>query len=174
MNTLIDCGVEDSQVGVLSLYRQQVKLLSNLLESHKKLEVLTADRSQGRDKDCIVISMVRSNDSGLVRLFSLFILSVAEIFSGRRAYERLASPQCFLYTSSIKTCNLWLPKNFGGCAHAQRILRTYGCTRMDLQPSQLRSSIPFSIKKETRFSNRKGECGPISQTNQSGEIYSWN
>jgi AAA domain len=30
---------------------------------------MTADKSQGRDKDCIIISMVRSNDAGNVSIF---------------------------------------------------------------------------------------------------------
>lgn len=64
--TLLRCGVSQNQIGVISLYRQQVKLLSNLLEARKGVEILTADRSQGRDKDCIIVSLVRSNDAGQV------------------------------------------------------------------------------------------------------------
>lgn len=64
--TLIGCGIKEEQIGVISLYRQQIKLLSHLLVNRKGIEILTADRSQGRDKDCIIISMVRSNDEGLV------------------------------------------------------------------------------------------------------------
>lgn len=60
-------GVRGDQIGVLSLYRQQIKLLSHLLRAHPAVEILTADRSQGRDKDCIIVSMVRSNDDGQVR-----------------------------------------------------------------------------------------------------------
>lgn len=63
---LIGSGISQDQIGVLSLYRQQIKLLSYLLQDRKGVEVLTADRSQGRDKDCIIISMVRSNDEGQV------------------------------------------------------------------------------------------------------------
>ncbi|GJJ13038.1 hypothetical protein Clacol_007287 [Clathrus columnatus] len=63
-NALLACGVSESQIGIISLYRQQVKLLSHLLHSYKGIEFLTADRSQGRDKDCIIISMVKSNTSG--------------------------------------------------------------------------------------------------------------
>ncbi|KAJ6613311.1 Dna2-domain-containing protein [Mycena sp. CBHHK59/15] len=54
------------QIGLLSVYRQQLKLLSHLLADRKGIEILTADRSQGRDKDCIIISMVRSNDTGYI------------------------------------------------------------------------------------------------------------
>lgn len=52
---------------MITPYRQQIKLLSALVHRENPLvEVLTADKSQGRDKDCIVISMVRSNDVGNV------------------------------------------------------------------------------------------------------------
>ena len=67
---LTGCGVANDQIGIISLYRQQVKQISYLLREHKGIEILTADRSQGRDKDCIIISMVRSNDEGHVRISS--------------------------------------------------------------------------------------------------------
>ncbi|KAG8836188.1 Tripartite DNA replication factor [Serendipita sp. 399] len=66
VSALVQGGVEESQIGVISLYRQQIKLLSHLLEAYPGIEVLTADRSQGRDKDCIIISMVRANDSNVI------------------------------------------------------------------------------------------------------------
>jgi DNA replication ATP-dependent helicase Dna2 len=65
---LIRSGICADQIGVVTLYRQQIKLLSYLLSSRPDVEILTADRSQGRDKDCIIISMVRSNEEGTVRL----------------------------------------------------------------------------------------------------------
>ena len=65
--TLLRSGVREEQIGIISLYRQQIKLLSHHLQGHDGIEILTADRSQGRDKDCIIISMVRSNDAEQVR-----------------------------------------------------------------------------------------------------------
>ena len=65
--TLLRSGIRQDQIGIISLYRQQIKLLSHRLQDRKDVEILTADRSQGRDKDCIIISMVRSNDAGQVR-----------------------------------------------------------------------------------------------------------
>ena len=74
---LLRSGVSTEQIGILSLYRQQLKLLNQQLHHHNGLEMMTADRSQGRDKDCIIISMVRSNDdnsvSPLVMLLSTTI-----------------------------------------------------------------------------------------------------
>ena len=68
--TLIQSGVHESRIGIISLYRQQVKLLQHLLPERVKngLEILTADRSQGRDKECIIISLVRSNEGGHVSI----------------------------------------------------------------------------------------------------------
>lgn len=59
-------GVEQEQIGIISLYRQQIKCISNLLKGYDKLDILTADRSQGRDKDCIIISLVRANEDNQV------------------------------------------------------------------------------------------------------------
>ena len=72
--TLIRCGVDQSQIGILSLYRQQVKLLQHLLQDRQGVEILTADRSQGRDKDCIIISLVRSNEDGNVSGFNAVVM----------------------------------------------------------------------------------------------------
>jgi DNA replication ATP-dependent helicase Dna2 len=64
--TLLRSGVKEEQIGIISLYKQQVKLLSHLLDEKKGIEILTADKSQGRDKDCIIVSLVRSNEAGNV------------------------------------------------------------------------------------------------------------
>ncbi|QRV93352.1 DNA replication ATP-dependent helicase Dna2 [Ceratobasidium sp. AG-Ba] len=64
VESLIRLGVKPSQIGIISVYRQQIKLLAHILQAHDGVEILTADRSQGRDKDCIIISMVRSNEDG--------------------------------------------------------------------------------------------------------------
>ncbi|KAF5092734.1 hypothetical protein D0Z00_004437 [Geotrichum galactomycetum] len=61
VEALCQSGVAEAAVGVLSVYRAQLRLLTARLRARPGVEVLTADRSQGRDKDCIVISLVRSN-----------------------------------------------------------------------------------------------------------------
>lgn len=58
---LCACGVKESSIGVMTLYRSQLKILNEVLKHRPSLEILTADRFQGRDKDCIIISLVRSN-----------------------------------------------------------------------------------------------------------------
>ena len=72
--TLIQSGIDESQIGIISLYREQVKLLQHLpLERVKnRLRILTANCSQGRGKECIIISLVRLNETGHVSVLSLF------------------------------------------------------------------------------------------------------
>ncbi|KAF5108310.1 hypothetical protein DV454_005163 [Geotrichum candidum] len=66
VEALCQSGVAETAVGVLSVYRAQLRLLTARLRARTGVEVLTADRSQGRDKDCIVISLVRSNSHAAV------------------------------------------------------------------------------------------------------------
>lgn len=59
-------GVPEESIGVISVYRAQLKLLTAKLKSRPRIEVLTADRSQGRDKDCVIISLVRANENNMI------------------------------------------------------------------------------------------------------------
>ncbi|KAJ3416935.1 Tripartite DNA replication factor [Chytridiales sp. JEL 0842] len=58
---LIRSGVEEREIGIISPYRSQLKTISYRLRNRTGLEMLTVDKYQGRDKACIVVSLVRSN-----------------------------------------------------------------------------------------------------------------
>ena len=146
---LLKCGVQQSQIGVISLYRQQLKLLSYLLQERKELEILTADRSQGRDKDCIIISMVRSNDEGQVRPVSSSAVSVfraqaphsrAMRFSDRRAGEGLAPDECLLHPGALQAHHHRLAEDPATGTAANRVLRAHGRSGLDLDAAPRRAS----------------------------------
>ncbi|HLU47531.1 MAG TPA: IGHMBP2 family helicase [Planctomycetota bacterium] len=64
---LEDAGVEPSQIAVITPYNAQVRRLRReLLDDFEGLEVGTVDGFQGREKEAVVISMVRSNEQGEV------------------------------------------------------------------------------------------------------------
>jgi DNA polymerase alpha-associated DNA helicase A len=60
---LVETGVQPSQIAVITPYQAQVTLISSLLRpSMPELEIGTVDGMQGREKEAIVLSLVRSND----------------------------------------------------------------------------------------------------------------
>ncbi|KAH9482370.1 DNA replication ATP-dependent helicase/nuclease DNA2 [Psilocybe cubensis] len=136
IETLIRCGVDESQIGVISLYRQQVKILQNLLQERKGVEVLTADKSQGRDKDCVIVSLVRSNNEGnvgdLVKDWRRINVSFTRarsklvIFGSRKTLEREPLLGQFFELMETQRWIQRLPSN-AHTAHA-RILG--GCTKV--------------------------------------------
>ena len=65
----VRCNVALEDVGVICPYRSQLKLLKThefLGKYSDELEVETVDKYQGRDKPCIIVSLVRSNTSAVV------------------------------------------------------------------------------------------------------------
>ncbi|XP_066881579.1 DNA replication ATP-dependent helicase/nuclease DNA2 isoform X2 [Kogia breviceps] len=62
----IKAGCNPSDIGIIAPYRQQLKVINDLL-AHSSLgmvEVNTVDKYQGRDKSIILVSFVRSNKDG--------------------------------------------------------------------------------------------------------------
>ncbi|WPT18014.1 DNA-binding protein SMUBP-2 [Picochlorum sp. SENEW3] len=69
---LIAAGMRPADIGVITPYAAQVTLLRSMRSADigSKLEISTVDGFQGREKEAIVISMVRSNSSGEVGFLS--------------------------------------------------------------------------------------------------------
>ncbi len=59
-NDYLQAGVNAEDIGIISPYADQVKLIQDKTE----IEVKTVDGFQGREKEIIIISTVRSNDNG--------------------------------------------------------------------------------------------------------------
>ena len=70
VTSLISVGVPGSDIGVITFYRSQLALLKQSI-SASTVEMYTADRFQGRDKEIIIVSCVRSNSRPTVTKNSL-------------------------------------------------------------------------------------------------------
>jgi predicted DNA helicase len=64
VRALLDAGLNPSQVAVIAPYRAQVRHLRDLLRDVPGLEIDSVDGFQGREKEAVVISLVRSNPEG--------------------------------------------------------------------------------------------------------------
>ncbi len=65
VSELLKMGLDKKDIGVITPYSAQVKLIKQLfIEKNIKVEVNSVDGFQGREKEVIVISFVRSNEEG--------------------------------------------------------------------------------------------------------------
>lgn len=62
VRSLVDAGVRNEDLAVITPYNGQLALLSTLLkEKHSGLELGSVDGFQGREKEAVIVSLVRSN-----------------------------------------------------------------------------------------------------------------
>ncbi|KIK94447.1 hypothetical protein PAXRUDRAFT_12038 [Paxillus rubicundulus Ve08.2h10] len=81
---LVEAGLLPSQIAIITPYQAQVTLLTSLLrpEYGAELEIGTVDGMQGREKDAVIISLVRSNDKREVGF-----LKEKRRLNGKSAYD---------------------------------------------------------------------------------------
>lgn len=62
VESFVSCGTPARNIGVITFYRSQLSLLKQNLRHHlPDLEMHTTDKFQGRDKEIVILSCVRSN-----------------------------------------------------------------------------------------------------------------
>lgn len=62
VQSLISSGISPRDIGVITFYRSQLSLLRQSLRQYSsELEMHTTDKFQGRDKEIVILSCVRSN-----------------------------------------------------------------------------------------------------------------
>lgn len=67
IRALLEDGLEQDQIGVITPYALQVSRLKRDIREHwPHIEIGTVDGFQGREKEAILLSLVRSNDTGEV------------------------------------------------------------------------------------------------------------
>ncbi|XP_045414205.1 DNA-binding protein SMUBP-2 isoform X1 [Lemur catta] len=65
VQALVDAGVQASDIAVITPYNLQVDLLrQSLAHKHPELEIKSVDGFQGREKEAVILSFVRSNRKG--------------------------------------------------------------------------------------------------------------
>ncbi|KAK5960308.1 bifunctional ATP-dependent DNA helicase/ssDNA endodeoxyribonuclease DNA2 PWA37_002379 [Arxiozyma heterogenica] len=120
---MLRCEVKYEDIGIMPLYRAQLRLLKRELQEHEinGLEILTADQFQGRDKRCVIISMVRCNKElhGGALLKELRRVNVAMtrakckliIIGSKRTIENIKELTGFMKLLEDNKWIYWLPSN---------------------------------------------------------------
>ena len=65
VNDLLACGLSSDQIAIISPYSAQVKYLREKIKHHE-IEIDSVDGFQGREKEAVIVSLVRSNREGEV------------------------------------------------------------------------------------------------------------
>lgn len=63
MNSLIACGVGEKDIGIITPYLDQVKLIRDIMPKDSRVVVGSVDSFQGQERNVILISTVRSYNS---------------------------------------------------------------------------------------------------------------
>ncbi|XP_037000308.2 DNA replication ATP-dependent helicase/nuclease DNA2 isoform X2 [Artibeus jamaicensis] len=89
----IKAGCNPSDIGIVAPYRQQLKIINDLLahSSFGVVEVNTVDKYQGRDKSIILVSFVRSNKDGTENM-KVFVMYWVIFKEGEQALFSLFTP----------------------------------------------------------------------------------
>lgn len=68
---LIEIGLDEKEIAIISPYNEQVKLMKEmLLPSYPNVEIRSVDGYQGREKEVVILSLVRSNPTRQVGFLS--------------------------------------------------------------------------------------------------------
>lgn len=70
INKLLELGVREKDIGVIAPYSAQVQLLKKQIGPETEIEISTVDGFQGREKEVIILTLVRSNDDGEIGFLS--------------------------------------------------------------------------------------------------------
>ncbi|MEM6687800.1 MAG: AAA domain-containing protein [Planctomycetota bacterium] len=60
---LMEAGIDPAEIAIIAPYAAQVRVLRNRIDA-PEIEIDTVDGFQGREKEVVILSMVRSNDRG--------------------------------------------------------------------------------------------------------------
>lgn len=66
VESLVTVGIKSTDIGVITPYRSQLALVRQSLRHRSGVEMHTADKFQGRDKEVVILSLVHSNESQTV------------------------------------------------------------------------------------------------------------
>lgn len=105
---LIQSGLPPSELGIITPYDDQAQLLRQAGSWPRGLEIKTVDGFQGREKEAVIISFVRSNDAGnLGFLLDLRRLNVA-LTRARRKLILVGDPTTLshdpVYAELVQAC----------------------------------------------------------------------
>ncbi len=119
---LLTLGIPATQIGVITPYRAQVRLLRDRLADVPGLEIDSVDGFQGREKEAIIVTFVRSNNEGEIGFLAdtrrtnvaftrarraLLVIGDSATLASDPFYERMLTH----FENQLATSSVWEEEN---------------------------------------------------------------
>ncbi|OIR57714.1 MAG: ATP-dependent helicase IGHMBP2 [Amphiamblys sp. WSBS2006] len=113
VSRLLDAGLLPSECAVIAPYRGQVAKLGDRLarEVERGLEIGTVDGFQGREKEAVVVSLVRSNSTGSIGFLSDLRRANVALTRARRHCCLVCSVETVTRTRFYREVVCWFSEN---------------------------------------------------------------
>ncbi|XP_067663777.1 DNA-binding protein SMUBP-2-like [Haliotis asinina] len=159
---LISSGLRPEDIAVIAPYNLQVELLRvRLSPTYPKLEIKSVDGFQGREKEAVVISFVRSNSKGEVGFLAENRRINVAITRARRHVAVICDTETVSHDKFLKTLVEYFTER-GEIWSAQEYIQDGKVTHTSSRPEQLENLL--SVKSSTKQKSKsKGEGGKQSK-----------
>ncbi|KAK2176747.1 hypothetical protein NP493_643g04012 [Ridgeia piscesae] len=149
VDRLISVGVSPQDIAVIAPYNLQVELLRlRLSQKYPKLEIKSVDGFQGREKEAVVISFVRSNEKGEVGFLALERRINVAITRARRHLAVICDSETVSHNKFLKSLVEYLSEH-GDVRSAEQYIQE-GVLSTDCQrPERLRNLESSQRNKQT-------------------------
>ncbi|XP_046352610.1 DNA-binding protein SMUBP-2-like [Haliotis rufescens] len=173
---LISSGLQPENIAVIAPYNLQVELLRvRLSPTYPKLEIKSVDGFQGREKEAVVISFVRSNSKGEVGFLSENRRINVAITRARRHVAVICDSETVSHDKFLKTLVEYFTER-GEVWSAQEYIQDGKVTHTSSRPEQLENllSVKSSTKQKSAskgegHKQRKGDKGHQKQVKKPGQ-----
>jgi superfamily I DNA and/or RNA helicase len=110
---LISYGVSSKYIAILTPYSKQVALIKSLIgdKTLAPVDVSTVDGIQGREKECIIISMVRSNSKREIGFLKDWRRMNVAVTRARRMLVLIGNIECVSADRYIHALVHWIEEH---------------------------------------------------------------
>ncbi|XP_074649779.1 DNA-binding protein SMUBP-2-like [Tubulanus polymorphus] len=159
VDSLIGAGVKAEDIAVIAPYNLQVELLRlKMSEKYPKLEIKSVDSFQGREKEAVVISLVRSNDKGEVGFLAEDRRINVAITRARRHLAVICDSETVSHHAFLKSLTTYLSDKGevrSAFQYQQEHEVGYGCQRPANLSSKMKKSPLNQTKKSSKGQNQQ-------------------
>ncbi|XP_018025180.1 DNA-binding protein SMUBP-2 isoform X3 [Hyalella azteca] len=160
---MIAAGLSPQQVAVISPYSRQVKLVRSLIQvDYPEVEVQTVDGFQGREKEAVILTLVRSNTKGEIGFLAEDRRLNVAVTRARRHLSVVCDTQTLQQHSFLKTFVEYMLTN-------ARVVRA---EHMDEGFCWILSHTSLSMNKQLRLAQQM--CNAENVDVQPNDLYDYN